>query len=524
MIVSVKTVDKNGDGKPDDLNADGVINDADKVTLAPTSLVKDAHAAGLLVHPYTFRNEPRYLASDYNGNPELELRQFIQLGVDGFFDDFPGTGDLVRDQFVSPVVRSPQNPDVLATITLNTPIGPITKTNAVANLGGSKGFEGMAINPDKTKLYPLLEGTVVGDQMGSLRLYQFDLASQKYEGIVGRYKLDNPNYAIGDMTVINANEYLVIERDNNQGDAAQFKKVFKIDLSQKDGNGFFAKEEVADLLNIRDLKDLNKDGNTTYKMPFVTIENVLVIDESTILVANDNNYPFSIGRPGSIDNTEMVILGLSEPLKLNPRVGLAGVNLPRINLTGTTKDNTFYGTSTSEFFDIGGDGNNVLFGNGGRDVMLAGNGNITAYGGSQDDTFFFGNGNNTIYANDGNNRITVGNGKNTLFAGSGNDVIISGSGDDLIYANDGNNVISAGAGDNTVYSGSEADRFILNPKGNTTIIGFGNNDRIALGGGLKFTNLTLKQVGADTVLSVGMSLIATLKWTQSSSVNAGLFI
>lgn len=259
-------------------------------------------------------------------------------------------------------------------------------------------------------------------------------------------------------------------------------------------------------------------------MPFVTIESVLVIDESTILVANDNNYPFSIGRPGSIDNTEMVILGLSEPLKIDPRVGLAGANLPRINLTGTTKDNTFYGTSTSELFDIGGDGNKVLFGNGGRDVMLAGNGNIAAYSGSQDDTFFFGNGNNTIYANDGNNRVTVGNGKNTLFAGSGNDVIISGSGDDLIYANDGNNVISAGAGDNTVYSGLGADRFILNPKGNTTIIGFGNNDRIALGGGLKFTNLTLKQVGADTVLSVGMTSIATLKWTQSSSVNAGLFI
>ena len=523
MIVSVKTVDKNGDGKPDDLNADGVINDADRVTLSPTNLVQDAHAAGLLVHPYTFRNEPRYLASDYSGNPELELRQFIQIGVDGFFGDFPGTGDLVRDQFVSPFVRSPQHPDVLATTTLNTPIGPITKTNAVANLGGSKGFEGMATNPEKTKLYPLLEGTVVGDPTGSLRLYQFDLASRKYDGIVGRYQLDNPNYAIGDMTVINANEYLIIERDNNQNDPAQFKKVFKIDLSQKDVNGFFAKEEVADLLNIRDFKDLNKDGNTNYKMPFVTIENVLVIDESTILVANDNNYPFSLGRPGSIDNTEMVVLGLSEPLRLDPRVGLAGVNLPKIKLAGTIKNDTLYGTSTSEFFDAG-EGNNILFGNGGQDVMLAGNGNTIAYGGSQADTFFFGNGNNTLYANDGNNRITVGNGKNTLFAGSGNDVIISGSGDDLIYANDGNNVISAGSGDNTVYSGSGADRFILNPKGNTTVIGFGGNDRITLGGGLKFTNLTLKQVGADTVLSVGTTPIATLKWTQSSSVNAGLFI
>jgi glycerophosphoryl diester phosphodiesterase len=120
MIVSVKTVDANNDGKPDDLNGDGVINDADKVTLAPSSLIQDSHAAGLLVHPYTFRNEARYLASDYKGNPELELRQFIGLGVDGFFDDFPGTGDLVRDQITAPVVRSPQNPAVLNTPTFGT--------------------------------------------------------------------------------------------------------------------------------------------------------------------------------------------------------------------------------------------------------------------------------------------------------------------------------------------------------------------------------------------------------------------
>jgi glycerophosphoryl diester phosphodiesterase len=107
MIVSVKNVDANNDGKPDDLNNDGVINDADRVTLAPTSLVQDAHNLGLQVHPYTFRNEPRFLASDYKGNPELEFQQFINLGVDAYFTDFPGTGDLVRDQLTSPVVRSP---------------------------------------------------------------------------------------------------------------------------------------------------------------------------------------------------------------------------------------------------------------------------------------------------------------------------------------------------------------------------------------------------------------------------------
>lgn len=57
--------------------------------LAPTSLIRDAHAAGLFVHPYTFRSDPEYLAPDYAGDPEAELRQFFTLGVDGVFADFP---------------------------------------------------------------------------------------------------------------------------------------------------------------------------------------------------------------------------------------------------------------------------------------------------------------------------------------------------------------------------------------------------------------------------------------------------
>jgi glycerophosphoryl diester phosphodiesterase len=141
MIVSVKGTDANSDGKADDINGDGKVNDADKTTLAPSTLVQDAHKAGLLVHPYTFRNEGQYLAADYKGDPKLEFQQFFQLGVDALFTDFPDTGDTVRDKLVSDllynIVRSPQNPDVLA-------------GTAVANLGGSKGFEGGAINASKT--------------------------------------------------------------------------------------------------------------------------------------------------------------------------------------------------------------------------------------------------------------------------------------------------------------------------------------------------------------------------------------
>lgn len=318
MIVSVRGVDNDGDGRADDINGDGVVNDADRFTTPPTTLVQDAHAAGLLVHPYTFRNENIYLAADYNGNPQLEYRQFIGLGVDGYFTDFPGTGFQVREQIAGSFVRSPQNPDVLA-------------GNAFSNLGASRGFEGLAISPDKNTLYPLLEGSVLGDPTNALRIHKFDVASQQYQGLVGYYRLENSSYAIGDFTVINDNEYLVIERDNEQADAAQFKKIFKVDLSQKDGDGFVVKEEVVDLLNIQDPQDLNQDGSTIFRFPFQTIENVLVLDDRNILVANDNNYPFSVGRPPAIDNNEIIILELEKPLNVDPRVGLAGLNHNKID-------------------------------------------------------------------------------------------------------------------------------------------------------------------------------------------------
>ncbi len=101
LIVPAATVDLNGDGKPDDLNGDGLISDADTILGAPTSLVDDAHTAGLLVHPYTFRNEGFFLASDYGGNPELEYEQFYKLGVDGLFSDYPGTAVKVRSRVES---------------------------------------------------------------------------------------------------------------------------------------------------------------------------------------------------------------------------------------------------------------------------------------------------------------------------------------------------------------------------------------------------------------------------------------
>lgn len=57
----------------------------------PCLRVADAHRAGLFVHPWTFRDEPRYLPERYHGDPVAEYRQFFALGVDGVFSDFADT-------------------------------------------------------------------------------------------------------------------------------------------------------------------------------------------------------------------------------------------------------------------------------------------------------------------------------------------------------------------------------------------------------------------------------------------------
>lgn len=73
---------------------------------APTSLVRDAHAAGLKVHPYTFRAENAFLpvslrsGSDPSerGDIEAELRAFLATGIDGLFIDQPDIGVRLRQQ------------------------------------------------------------------------------------------------------------------------------------------------------------------------------------------------------------------------------------------------------------------------------------------------------------------------------------------------------------------------------------------------------------------------------------------
>ncbi len=79
-----------------DSNGDGAVDERDRNLLAPTDIVANAHQLGLVVHPYTFRNEQRRLASNYQGNAINEYLAFYALGVDGVFSDFADTAFAAR--------------------------------------------------------------------------------------------------------------------------------------------------------------------------------------------------------------------------------------------------------------------------------------------------------------------------------------------------------------------------------------------------------------------------------------------
>lgn len=74
---------------------------------APTALIKQAHALGLVVHPWTFRSDPQFLHPDYHGNAAAEYHQFFNLGVDAVFSDFTAHAVAARANWIEPSWQTP---------------------------------------------------------------------------------------------------------------------------------------------------------------------------------------------------------------------------------------------------------------------------------------------------------------------------------------------------------------------------------------------------------------------------------
>ena len=222
--------------------------------------------------------------------------------------------------------KSPDNPSVLAP----TP----GQTVAGINTQRSGGYEGMAQSPDGKTLYPLLEKTFYDEaaqameQVGGrpvLRILELSTTDARWADTVRYYPLEDATHSIGDFNMIDDHRALIIERDQNEGDArdgrekaAAFKRIYLVDFAQADENNVLRKTAYIDLLDIKDPKGLAPRGSKegVFSFPFTTIEDVDLVDPSTIVVANDNNYPGSTGREaGRADDNEIILLDVADFLK-----------------------------------------------------------------------------------------------------------------------------------------------------------------------------------------------------------------
>lgn len=224
---------------------------------------------------------------------------------------------LMRER---PFIQSPEHPDFFSLLSID-------EREAAANLPSNRGFAGLAINPSRTHLYPLLEGPLSDDPNPNRRLMlEYDIINGRYTERYWFYPVSHPDHSISELVALNENQFLVLERDQREGWQAGFKRIYQIDLrSASPATGMLlSKELVVDLLRIYDTSGLTSAEpgvvgfGFVFSMPFVTTESIAILDARTILVANDNNYPFSMGRrPGrAIDDTEFALLRLPQPLTL----------------------------------------------------------------------------------------------------------------------------------------------------------------------------------------------------------------
>jgi hypothetical protein len=133
-----------------------------------------------------------------------------------------------------------------------------------------------------------------------------------------------PSAVIGDMTAVDRNRFVMIERDDFQGVEAQQKKIYLIDLRKVDADGYLKKERVLDLLAIRDPDGVSVPARPgefgvgdPFSFPLQSVESLELLDDDRLLIANDNNYPFNDGRwiaRDKPDDVELIVVRLGNRL------------------------------------------------------------------------------------------------------------------------------------------------------------------------------------------------------------------
>jgi len=184
----------------------------------------------------------------------------------------------------------------------------------------SGGFEGMARTPSGV-LLPLFELPITGDAPNDRELLAFDPRTGRFS-LRAIYTLDPGAVSIGDFVAIDEQRGLIIERDGSQGTLDGIKRIYEVAFGARGARA--TKQLAVDLLDIADPAGISLPGQPgdvglgeRFAFPFQTIEGVFLLDDRRVVVSNDNNFPFDVGRhqgTGRPADDELIVVDLGRSL------------------------------------------------------------------------------------------------------------------------------------------------------------------------------------------------------------------
>ena len=240
------------------------------------------------------------------GDFDVESLRADAAGTLWFGDEFgpfllhtDATGKVLDPPVALPGVTSPDSPS----------------RDAASRLGRSRGFEGMAISPDRRTLYPILEGPLTGDDERTRRIYEFDVVRRQYEDMQRTYRVADAGHAVADLAAVDGDCLLALERDDGEGAAARHKRVFAVDLRTTEGDGSLVKREVLDLLDVEDPARISEPGRPgdigigeAFSMPYANTEAILPLAGDRLAVVNDTNFGSRGRNPARDDDSDLIVV------------------------------------------------------------------------------------------------------------------------------------------------------------------------------------------------------------------------
>jgi hypothetical protein len=181
------------------------------------------------------------------------------------------------------------------------------------NLGGSSGFEAMALSRDGRTLYPILENALIGDDPLRRVVFEFDVQERRFTGRRWTYRMSRTGTLVADAVAHGGRHLIVLERDNGQGPAAEWKRAFLTELPGR--RDTLAKRQIVDLLAIRDPHEISLPARPgdfglgdPFEFPYQTVESVLPLGGDELAFVNDTNFGSTGRNPNLPDYSDFIVV------------------------------------------------------------------------------------------------------------------------------------------------------------------------------------------------------------------------